>query len=73
MKWIKQEATTWVAHAGMLRLSVHRHIHHPGSWCVSCEPFWSARPLISEALANAKEEARGMLQHALHSALEELR
>lgn len=62
----------WVARPGMLRLSVHRHIHYPGAWLVSCEPFWNARPLNAETEAAAKAEAASMLHRALTDALEAL-
>jgi len=69
----KRVPNSFQMHAGMLRLGVHRHIHHPGAWCVSCEPFWSARPLNAETPEAAKAEAEGMLTRALKEALEDLK
>jgi hypothetical protein len=48
----------WEAHAGGLRIVVHRHIHFPKDvWLLSTTPFFDRKQLTSKSIEEAKEEA----------------
>ena len=45
----------WVAEAGGLKVSVHRHIHHaPDAWLLTCRPWFECHDLPSKAAPMAK-------------------
>jgi hypothetical protein len=53
----------WVAKAGNLRLTLHRHIHYPkDTWLLSCAPFFDKRVLLSKDIVEAKSEALSLVR-----------
>jgi hypothetical protein len=62
---------SWDIIAGNVRLVVTRHIHYDG-WVTRCEPFFGIRQLESDAVEEAKKEAKALLRRKLEHALKEL-
>lgn len=60
----------WKRWDGLLRLSVHRHIHHaPDRWLLTCEPWFNRRELSNTDADAAKAEAEALVMQVLEGAL----
>ena len=59
--------------AGVLNISVHRHIHHdPEEWLLSCPPFFNCRVLDSKEIEKAKLQAVSLVKNTLQDIIDEI-
>lgn len=64
---------SWVAKAGPISLSVHRHKDwEPTDWLLTCPLFDVSQLLAATDIDEAKKEAVDMVRTKLRAALEEL-
>jgi hypothetical protein len=65
---------TWQRWDGLLRMTVHRHIHYPPDrWLLSCDPWFDKRELSSVDATKAKAEAVELVMQVLEGALNSLK
>jgi hypothetical protein len=64
---------SWVRWDGLLRVTVHRHIHYPpDQWLLSCAPWFDKRELESKDADAAKDEAVTLVLQVLEGARKSL-
>lgn len=66
--------SAWRYETRTLTLSVHRHIHHPGAWMMSCHQIGMDTVLMrSEDADDAKTEVLERVELGLSEMLDDLR
>lgn len=64
--------STWKLKVGNVSICVHRHIHYPGKWLLSCDLFFNNRELKPEGIEQAKCQAVAMVQVELQKAIDDI-
>lgn len=64
--------SVWKVKVGNLSICVHRHIHHPGKWLLSCDLFFNNKELKPEGIEQAKCQAVAMVQVELQKAIDDI-